>query len=355
MVHKVEIEEVNAYEPKLFPFQFHGSSNQFFQKWLLNGLLTISTLGVFSAWASIKHRHYFYAQTQLANSSFEYHALPQALLKGRAIAAAFLFALLSLCYINLYIGLGFFILSLAAIPFVVVQLARFHHKHTTFRNIRFHFSGHEKGAALAYLLWPFLSIITLGLLIPFAHHRIHQFYFNNSSFGNVPLKSEASVLDYYKYYLLLFIPVVATFSGMVAFLPMPALEQMTSISLNPFESEFAITISSFYAFALLTSFLFYVFVNSVTTNLILNSISLDNYLFFRSRLSFWKMFIKLFSGTCITLFTVGIAYPWAKIPLTKYRAESIAIQASGSIDTFVTKHVTPVEPTENEKEIEIGI
>ena len=51
-------------------------------------LLSIVTLGIYSAWAKVRTERYFYAHTRLAGASFEYLASPIAILKGRLIAYA---------------------------------------------------------------------------------------------------------------------------------------------------------------------------------------------------------------------------------------------------------------------------
>ena len=55
-------------------------------------LLSIVTLGIFSAWAKVRNKQYFYRNTLVDGSSFEYLASPIAILKGRIIAAVALAA-----------------------------------------------------------------------------------------------------------------------------------------------------------------------------------------------------------------------------------------------------------------------
>jgi hypothetical protein len=74
--------------PKIEKFTFTGSGSEYFRIWIVNLLLTIVTLGIYSAWAKVRKMRYFYGSTRLAGSSFEYHGDPIAILKGRLIAAA---------------------------------------------------------------------------------------------------------------------------------------------------------------------------------------------------------------------------------------------------------------------------
>jgi uncharacterized membrane protein YjgN (DUF898 family) len=68
-------------------FRFTGTAQEYFRIWIVNTLLTIVTLGIYSAWAKVRSRQYFYRNTWLDDSSFEYLADPIKVLKGRLIAA----------------------------------------------------------------------------------------------------------------------------------------------------------------------------------------------------------------------------------------------------------------------------
>src|SRR5690606_21680940 len=66
--------------------QFHGQGGEFFGIWIVNILLSVITLGIYSAWAKVRTKRYFYGNTELAGDNFEYHATPIQLLKGRLVA-----------------------------------------------------------------------------------------------------------------------------------------------------------------------------------------------------------------------------------------------------------------------------
>ncbi len=38
------------------PVRFHGKSGEYFAIWLVNALLTVITLGIYSAWATVRRR-----------------------------------------------------------------------------------------------------------------------------------------------------------------------------------------------------------------------------------------------------------------------------------------------------------
>ena len=72
--------------PQTLPFKFHGKSGEYFRIWIVNVVLSILTLGIYSAWAKVRNKRYFYSNTELDGSTFEYLANPIAILKGRLLA-----------------------------------------------------------------------------------------------------------------------------------------------------------------------------------------------------------------------------------------------------------------------------
>ena len=73
-------------------FDFRGNARDYFRIWIVNVALSIVTLGIYSAWATVRTRRYMYANTVLADSPFDYQANPVAILRGRLLSGAFLAA-----------------------------------------------------------------------------------------------------------------------------------------------------------------------------------------------------------------------------------------------------------------------
>ena len=75
------------------PFQFEGSAGEYFGIWLVNLLLSVITLGIYSAWAKVRRLRFFLGYTTIGGHRFEYHANPMAILKGRLVAVGVLIIL----------------------------------------------------------------------------------------------------------------------------------------------------------------------------------------------------------------------------------------------------------------------
>ena len=67
---------------------FTGQGSEYFRIWVVNLLLTLVTLGVYSAWAKVRTARYFRNNTRLDGHVFDYHGNPAAILRGRIIALA---------------------------------------------------------------------------------------------------------------------------------------------------------------------------------------------------------------------------------------------------------------------------
>jgi uncharacterized membrane protein YjgN (DUF898 family) len=76
-------------DQKTTPIIFEGKVSEYFGIWIVNLSLTLLTLGIYSAWAKVRRKKYFYNNTLIDNVGFDYHAKPTAILKGRIIAVLF--------------------------------------------------------------------------------------------------------------------------------------------------------------------------------------------------------------------------------------------------------------------------
>src|SRR5437667_1447041 len=74
--------------PRRLQVEFTGTGGEYFRIWIVNLLLTIVTLGIYSAWAKVRRKRYFYGHTRLDGDPFEYRGNPVAILKGRLLAVA---------------------------------------------------------------------------------------------------------------------------------------------------------------------------------------------------------------------------------------------------------------------------
>ncbi|PKO57288.1 MAG: DUF898 domain-containing protein, partial [Betaproteobacteria bacterium HGW-Betaproteobacteria-19] len=107
------------------PFEFSGQGFEFFRIWIVNILLSIVTLGVYSAWAKVRTQRYFYGNTRLDGASFEYLADPIRILKGRLIAFGFLLVYMLADQFVPVLGFILMLVLIGLFPWVMVRSLAF--------------------------------------------------------------------------------------------------------------------------------------------------------------------------------------------------------------------------------------
>ena len=204
---------------KITPIIFQGKASEYFGIWIVNLLLSLVTLGIYSAWAKVRRKKYFYNNTLIDNVAFDYHANPIAILKGRIIAfilfALYVYGKGSSPILAAVLVLLFFLF----LPWLIVRGSLFNARNTSHRGLRFDFVGTVSKAARVYIGLPMLTIFTLGLIWPYIAHERSQFLMSNHRFGLSQFDMGRVVKQFYKVYLIIFI---VSFIGILAAIAIPA-------------------------------------------------------------------------------------------------------------------------------------
>jgi uncharacterized membrane protein YjgN (DUF898 family) len=276
-------------------------------------MLTIVTLGIYSAWATVRTNRYFYANTYLDNQSFRYLADPITILKGRIIAVvAFILYSVALNLLPV-VGLALAVALFFAIPFFVIRSIAFNNRMTSYRNVQFRFSGAYGEAFMVLLVWPLLGMLTLGILYPFALLKANEFVVRNCAYGTTSFNFEAKTWDYGKVFLL-FIGILAA-TAVLAF-----------VAGTVFEIAAVIVAALGYVLALgyLTVELINIYYNATSLGAHRLSANLDT-------VGYLKVFV---SNAVLTVLTLGLYLPFAQVRMSNYRANHTTFLASGSLDDF---------------------
>ena len=72
-------------QPREYRFQFTGKGSEYFSIWIVNLLLSIVTLGIYSAWAKVRREQYFHRNTLLDEQPFDYTGNPRSILLASMI------------------------------------------------------------------------------------------------------------------------------------------------------------------------------------------------------------------------------------------------------------------------------
>ena len=181
-------------------FVFSGKGGEYFGIWIVNILLSIITIGIYSAWAKVRRLHYFYRNTQVAGSSFDFHARPIDILKGRLIAFGAYVAFIGLSKLSVTASLVLALFLFAVIPYFAYKSLRFRYRNSSWRQIRFNFRGKVPGAYGAFFGWPLAALFSVYTLVPIAHHQSTAYTLGNGALGATPATFSAKIWDFYKVY-----------------------------------------------------------------------------------------------------------------------------------------------------------
>lgn len=163
-----------------YKFNFTGNISEFFGIWIVNNILTLFTLGIYSPWAKVRTLQYFYGNTELAGSYFNFTASPLVMLRSRLIAMGLLFAFFISDYsdssIAWWVYIGFIVAYFLFVPALLVFVLSFRLRYSQWRGINFGFKKNFKEAYRIYLL-PLLALaLALGSFwVPFNSEKVELF------------------------------------------------------------------------------------------------------------------------------------------------------------------------------------
>ena len=219
----MEITNQAVLSKKTTPVIFQGKASEYFGIWIVNLLLSLVTLGIYSAWAKVRRKKYFYNNTLIDNVGFDYHAKPISILKGRLIAVAFFIVYGMSASIHPALPAVFLLIFFIALPWLVVRGSIFNARNTSHRGLRFDFVGKLSQAIKVFIGLPLLFIPTLGLIFPYVAHQKSQFLVNNHRFGLSQFDMQPVVKKYYKvYFIVMVLPVFIAIIGILAAIAIPA-------------------------------------------------------------------------------------------------------------------------------------
>lgn len=304
--------------------EFRGSGGEYFRIWIVNLLLSIITLGIYSAWATVRNRRYLYGSTYLMGSAFDFHATGLQVLKGRLIAVALLVA---------YVAAGnwmpaaqpvMVLVALPVIPWIIVKARMFRTFNTSWRNVRFGFEDAYSQAYRVFLLWPITVPFTLGLIYPYVYFRQQRFFVDNTRFGQERFRLDSGPAFFYGVIFGLVvvaiigsIALIALFSMIMASLQAGAAQGGSTGAMGP---AIAFTFG-FYAFLLALG----VALRTAVLNHVWSHAQLRNGRFALA-LGFWRMLWITVTNIVLIVATVGLFTPWAKVRTLRYTLSRMTVE-----------------------------
>jgi uncharacterized membrane protein YjgN (DUF898 family) len=167
------------------PMAFTGEAGEYFRIWIVNVMLSVVTLGIYSPWARVRTRQYFYGHTWLGGHNFEYTAQPLALLRGFLLVGVLFVVYTVTQQFPKWQWISFVLLGVYGVlyPWLVYRSLKFNASNTVYRGLSFRFHGKAGAAYIAYLLILLSVPFTLGLTYPLAIHMQRKYVLENAAYG----------------------------------------------------------------------------------------------------------------------------------------------------------------------------
>ena len=322
--------------------EFSGKGGEFFGIWIVNILLTIVTLGIYSAWAKVRTQQYFLGHTKVDGHAFRYLATPIQILKGRLLAFAVIAVFSVLTQLIPVFGAVFAVASIFVMPRLLVQGIKFNLRMTSYRNVRFGFHGSYGEAFLNFIILPILSLFTLYLLMPYVLKRMEKFVYENVSFGGKKMQVNTSAG---KYYEAVFKAFFVTLGALIVFaIVLSILGVVAGVSLKADEfgavgGIMSIVLIVAYFVAYIVAYVLIIALpqaiyRGIVRNHVFDAAELEGLATFKSTVDISDYCVLLATNYLMVAGSLGLAYPVAKVRHAAYLASVTEVRINSEIDNL---------------------
>lgn len=306
-------------------FEFRGTTAEYFKIWAVNVTLTVLTLGIYSAWAKVRTRRYFYAHTFLHGANFEYHANPISILVARIIVIAVVIGGGWLAETNFHAPFLYSFILLVFLPFALVRGLSFNARYSSYRNIRFRF---HRAYGLPYLLYALLLLGIGVFALPWLARRWHRYKCGRHQLGEMRFKFRAAPIATYIFAVWI-VPVTAILCWLIGLGLLSEEDAVHAFSAgNMVLSAISLPLAV-YMFFMMQAVLFHTFWSGVGT---------DNNSKIICKFAPWQFAFVLFVNFWASLLSLGLLHPWAKVRKSRFLAQRMQIVAPpGSLDEITSR------------------
>ncbi len=349
------------------PFEFRGNAKEWFGIWIVNLLLSIVTIGIYSAWAKVRTKKYFYNNTTVVDRNFDYHATGKQILIGRIIVLVGFIIFQVVSSLNPIIALVMLLVLMAVLPWLIVRSMQFNARMSSFSNVRFGFGGSVGRAFVVFILAPIgayiliavvggigayllieeqsmlgilpvvITFVGLFVMFPFIDRLVKQFSINNHRLGVSGFHMDVPLGPFLKAALLAAGWVVL--SGLVFAIvfgtSIAAFFGTMQAGAEPSPAQIGVILLLYIGFFLIflpASFIY----QAVVRNVVYNNTTLEGGHGFVSNVSPWKLFWIALSNAVVVICTLFLMLPWAQVRIAKYLASHTWLLPGSSLDEFVS-------------------
>lgn len=344
---------------------FSGSGSEYFRIWIVNLLLTLVTLGLYYPWAKVRKLKYLYGNTHVAGHALDFHGSPKQMLKGYLLMMA-LFAIYTTAGKLSPVAGGLAGMALAALwPWLLRASLRFRLANTSWRGLRFHFTGTTKRAyglfakpllialglgllggillatkTMAGAIVGGLALISIYALMPYFYHRFKRYQHENYAYAQLQTEFRATAGEVGKVWLktagvsLLGFMILGTVIGLlVTALGLSAMSGGSQTS--PVTA--ILSMAPFFVIGVIMMQIVPIpYFQSRMQNLLWSQTG-SPLVRFKSDLAFWPLLRQSLLNWILIVATLGLYWPFALIALTRLKVQAITIHMKVSPDALVAQ------------------
>lgn len=190
-------------EYRAYATGFYGKGVEFFKIQIVNTILNILTLSLYYPWAKERNLKYLYNKTTFEETPFVFSGTGKEMFKGYIKALGFLvvlYAAFFYLYMNGYPLSAVLLLygSIAAlIPVAIHGAYRYRMAKTSWRGIRFGYTGNMKELVGIFFKGILFTILTLGIYSAWLTINIRRYTLSNIKIGNAHFTYNGDGADYF--------------------------------------------------------------------------------------------------------------------------------------------------------------
>jgi uncharacterized membrane protein YjgN (DUF898 family) len=339
----------------LLDIRFTGSGSEYFRIWIVNLLLMLVTLSLYYPWAKVRRLRYFYGNTLIDGHPLDFHGNPLKMLRGYLLVGLLLGLYSVAGNFSPLAGLAAFAIVAAIWPALLKSSLQFRLANTSWRGLRFRFTGTVGGAYRAMLplfvpgllilaalvavpdqrrppLWyaAFAGLVTLATVavLPWLWFKLKQYQHRNYALGQLQTELRTGTWAFYKVFLKtvgVFLAALVALSAVVV-----ALGALGLAGWLPGRSSAGMAAAALAA--LLAGALGLVAVQIVprpyfTSRMqnLLWSRTGNSSMRFRSKLRFRPLLALTVKNWLLMLLTLGLYWPFASVALTRMRLQAVSV------------------------------
>jgi uncharacterized membrane protein YjgN (DUF898 family) len=330
--------------------EFTGIGSEYFRIWVVNMLLTVLTLGIYSAWAKVRKTRYFLQNTRLDSHAFDYHGDPKAILLGRIVALVLL-----VCYsvafdVSRATGLVMVVVMCVIGPWLFMRAQRFRFANTSWRGLRFGFDT-RPGAAYRFVLLPlviwFSTIVATAFLgtgrnvahtagavaaagvltaalTPWMHHRLKAYQHDRARYADEAFSFVPATRAFYAIYGTAVLLVVLGWMLGFGVVLVAGVIFATAGGVQPAPKVLAILVGSL--IGLVIFLVAWPYFAARMQQVVWRHTRLGE-VRFHSRIEAMPLARVTFRNVVLTLATLGLYWPFAAVALARYRVQCMSIES----------------------------